>query len=110
MGCNRDLQIRLGQASVTLASPGTEGYNLEFSVDGKGRGKDISIVSSYLRRCLVVAQKEMQDFLDEHPEIAEAMRVLDMSAEVYARAMQAVNPVVRYTSTSTRDLGPDSDK
>jgi hypothetical protein len=58
----------------------------------------------------MVSEKEMQDFLDEHPEIAEAMRVLDISTEVYARAMQAVNPVVRYTSTSTRDLGPGSDQ
>ena len=56
------------------------------------------------------AQKEMQDFLDKHPEIAEAMRVLDLSTEIYVRAIQAVNPVVRYTSTSTRDLGPGSDK
>lgn len=58
----------------------------------------------------MVAQEEIRKFLDQHPELAEAMRVFQMSAESYSKALEAINPVVRYTSTSTRDLETRTDE
>ncbi len=55
----------------------------------------------------MVVQDEIKKFLVENPELAEAMRVFEISAESYAKAMEALNPVVKYTSTSSRDLGPE---
>jgi hypothetical protein len=56
----------------------------------------------------MIAQEEVKKFLDQNPELAEAMRVFEMSAESYSKAIEAMNPVVKYTSTSSRDLGPKS--
>jgi len=54
----------------------------------------------------MVAHGQIKKFLNERPELAEALRVFQVSAESYAKAMEAINPVVRYTSTSTRDPEP----
>lgn len=48
--------------------------------------------------------EHMKKFLEEHPDLAEAMRVFQVSSESYVKAMEAINPVVRYTSDSTRNL------
>jgi len=48
--------------------------------------------------------EHMRKFLEEHPELAEAMRVFQVSSESYVKAMEAINPVIRYTSNSTNDL------
>lgn len=56
----------------------------------------------------MIAQEEVKKFLDENPELGEAMRVFEMSAESYSKALEAMNPVIKYTSTSSRDLGPGS--
>ena len=57
----------------------------------------------------MIAQEEVKKLLEDNPELAEAMRVFDMSTECYVQAMEAMNPVVKYTSTSSRDLGPRSE-
>ncbi len=57
----------------------------------------------------MVAQEEIEKFLDENPELAEALKVFRISSETYSKALQAINPVVRYTSTSTRDPGPQAE-
>ena len=49
-------------------------------------------------------REHMRKFLEEHPDLAEAMRVFQVSSESYVKAMEAINPVVRYTSDSTRNL------
>lgn len=54
----------------------------------------------------MAVHEKMKDFLVDHPELAEALRVFQVSSESYAKAMEAINPVVRYTSTSTQDSGP----
>ncbi len=54
----------------------------------------------------IVAHDKMKRFLEEHPELAEALQVFQVSSESYARAMEAINPVLNYTSTSTQDSGP----
>lgn len=51
------------------------------------------------------AHEQMNKFLEEHPELAEALRIFQVSFESYAKAMEAINPVVRYTSTTTQDSG-----
>lgn len=53
----------------------------------------------------MAAHEQMKKFLDEHPELAEALRVFQVSFESYAKAMEALSPVIRYTSTSTQDSG-----
>jgi hypothetical protein len=58
----------------------------------------------------MIAEERVKEFLDEHPELAEAMRVFQMSTENYTKALEAMNPVVKYTGTSSRDLGPGSDR
>ncbi len=54
----------------------------------------------------MVVHEQMKDFLAEHPELAETLRILQVSSESYAKAMEAINPVLKYTSTSTQDSGP----
>jgi len=54
-------------------------------------------------------QEEVEKILKENPELAEAMRVFEMTTEYYVQAVEAMNPVVKYTSTSSRDLGPRSE-
>ena len=49
----------------------------------------------------MAAHEQVEKFLEEHPELAEALRVFQVSAENYAKAMEAIRPVVKYTSTST---------
>ncbi len=53
----------------------------------------------------MAAHEQMNEFLETHPELAEALRVFQVSFESYARAMEAINPAVKYTSTSTQDSG-----
>ncbi len=53
----------------------------------------------------MAVHEQMEKFLEEHPELAEALRVFHVSSESYAKAMEAINPVVRYTSTSTQESG-----
>lgn len=50
----------------------------------------------------MAAHDQMKKFLEERPELAQALRVFQVSSESYVKAMEAINPVVRYTSTSTR--------
>jgi len=56
----------------------------------------------------MVTQEEIQAYLKEHPELAEALRIFEVSTASYTQAIAALNPTTRYTSTSTQDLRPSA--